>query len=406
MPGPGRYSCIVVASAVFCLLCLTSRPCSAQDRDVVCRDGSGAFKSESSTGVTVQVRAARIGALATRACAATLSWGKNILTITGTASQVDLDTFGVDLGLGAPVATFQLQKPGANCCPEYQVYSLAKPPRLLRTITGGEFFSAADTDLDGRIEIWTNDAASVRGFENLTIADLDSPPAIVLRFEHGKLLDVGSEFQAYFDQQITRLRKELDSEALRDFKNSDGKLSPSTPLPVETLHQLRGVKAKVLEITWCYLYSGREPQAWRALAEMWPAADLDRIRAGILNARAHGMLAQVDGVSSDRPGKKKHATIFNAVSESPGSQLELTPPKSIMLRLPPSPEVPGQDSSRSEALLDLVIDSAGKVRSAEPAGKATSADAAALAAGWKFIPAFKDGRAVASRTRLAVSPQQ
>jgi hypothetical protein len=25
---------------------------------------------------------------------------------------------------------------------------------------------------------------------------------------------------------------------------------------------------------------------------------------------------------------------------------------------------------------------------------------------WKFIPAFKDGRAVASRQRLAVSPRQ
>jgi len=39
----------------------------------------------------------------------------------------------------------------------YKVYSLEKPPRLLPTITGGDWFSAADTKLEGRTEIWTSD---------------------------------------------------------------------------------------------------------------------------------------------------------------------------------------------------------------------------------------------------------
>ena len=77
---------------------------------------------------------------------------------------------------------------------------------------------------------------------------------------------MSSEFQPDFDREIAELRKELDSDDLRDFKSSDGKLSPS--LSAERLHELRGVKAKILEMIWAYLYSGREQKAWELLAEM------------------------------------------------------------------------------------------------------------------------------------------
>jgi len=292
---------------------------------------------------------------------------------------------------------------------QYQVYSLEKPPRLLRTVTGGDFFSAADTDLDGRVEIWTNDAAAVEGFENLGPAELDAAPTIVLRFVHGELLDASSEFQPHFDREIAGLRKELDSDGLRDFKSSDGKLSPNASFSAERLHHLRGVKAKILEIVCGYLYSGREQQAWSALTEMWPAADVARIHAAILNARARGVSTQVNGVSNARPGnRQKRVQIFDAIRESASEKLEVTPPAPIMLRRPPLVGTPNKDLPQSELLLELVIDSAGKVRSAKPAGKAKSVDAVLIHAvnGWKFIPAFKAGRAIASRMRLAVSLRQ
>jgi hypothetical protein len=292
---------------------------------------------------------------------------------------------------------------------EYQVYSLERPPRLLWTVTGGDFFSAADTDLDGRIEIWTNDAAAVEDFENLSPAELDSAPTIVLRFAHGELLDVSSEFQPYFDREIARLRKELDADGLRDFKSSDGKLSPNALFSAERLHRLRGVKARILGILWGYLYSGREQQAWRALAEMWPASDAARIHAAILNARARGIRTQVNVVSSARAdNRQKRVHIFDAIGESASGKLEVTPPAQIMLRRPTLAGTPGQDLPQSELVLDLVIDSAGKVRSVELAGKAQAVDAMLIDAanGWKFIPAFKAGRAVASRMRLAVSLRQ
>jgi hypothetical protein len=58
--------------------------------------------------------------------------------------------------------------------------------------------------------------------------------------------------------------------------------------------------------------------------------------------------------------------------------------------------------------LDLVIDSAGKVRSAEPAAKVKGVDPDLInaALSWKFIPAFKDKLPVASRLRLGVSSRQ
>jgi hypothetical protein len=72
------------------------------------------------------------------------------------------------------------------------------------------------------------------------------------------------------------------------------------------------------------------------------------------------------------------------------------------------PEVQLQGQPEPELFLDLIVDDAGKVRSAEPAAKMKSVDPQLLNAAltWKFIPAFKDGRPVASRLRIAVSPRQ
>jgi hypothetical protein len=135
-------------------------------------------------------------------------------------------------------------------------------------------------DWDGRVEIWSNDAAAVNGFENLTLGELGSAPTVVLRFAHGRLLDAGTEFQSYFDDEIAKIRTGISSQDLKDFKNSDGRLAESqTPANADRLHRLRVAKIKVLEIVWAYLYSGREPDAWHSLAEMWPTADLDRGRS-------------------------------------------------------------------------------------------------------------------------------
>ena len=399
-------------AACFFLLCSTLCICQPPTRSVLCQDGNANFSATFRTGVAVHIGATHRGdgtTLATRSCAANLTWEKGELAVAADASQVDLDAFGADLGDGVPVAAFQIKKTDADCCMEYRIYSLEKPPRLLRTIQGGEFFSASDMDLDGSIEIWTHDAAAVDGFEKLSLSKL-SAPTVVFRWAHGQLRDASAEFQPYFDREIAKTRAEIPLRDLENFKNSDGKLASSPPPEsADELHRLRMAKIKVLEIVWAYLYSGRDQEAWRSLAEMWPREDTHRIRVALMNAREMGAHGQAD-VTSAGPmrEKRKHAHIFDAVSRSETThKLEVVPPQAILLERPPVPESQ-QGTPETDVLLDLVIDAAGKVRSVELSGKGKVASPAWIesALTWKFIPALKGDRPVASRLRIAVSPKQ
>ena len=325
-------------------------------------------------------------------------------------AAVDIDALGVDLGLDTPVVALQVKNSDTDWFVTYKMYSLEKPPRLLRTVTGGSSFSAADTDLDGRIEIWTDDANAVNEMDRLSVGELDFPPTVVLRFEKHKLMDVSAEFQSHFDREIAQLHAELDPKHLADFKNSDGKLLPTPSLSEEQMHQMRLTKIKVMEIVWAYLYSGRDQQAWEALAEMWPPSDLDRIRSLILNARTAGIRSQVDGVDAKLGlHVKKFAYVYETAGDSKGrSQDPMEPvspnlradvkPQAILLRRAAAGEIP---LPQSEETVDIVVDGAGKVRSAK-AVDGKDLDFVNDCAGWKFIPAFKNGRPVASRMRLAL----
>jgi len=261
-----RFPRLAASPVLFFLFFLTAHVCRAQSHDVICDKGAGDFEAEFRTGVKVHVGAARNGELATRLCDAAVSWDKGNLAIAAGASQLDVDAFGVDLGLGVPVVAFQVKKSAAECCMEYKIYSLRAPAVFLRGITGGGFFSAADTDLDGRVEIWTDDAAAVKGFENFLLSELDFPPPVVLRFVRGRLVDASSEFQPYFDRMIAQERAKLNPLDIDDFKSSDGKLATSASVSATRMFHLRSVKMKVLEIVWSYLYSGREEEAWQTLA--------------------------------------------------------------------------------------------------------------------------------------------
>jgi hypothetical protein len=413
---PARFRFRLAALLLFSFICLTDSVCHAQSHDVICHEGAGEFEAGPNAGIRVHVGAARNGELAARVCAASLNWGNESLVISSAASDLDIDVFAVDLGLGPLVVTAQVKKSKVECCMVYNIYSLRTPPELLRSISGGQFFSAADTDLDGRVEIWTDDAASVEGFENLHLNDLDSPPPLVLRFARGRLLDVSSEFRPVFDRKIAELRAKLDPRVLADFKSSDGRLKPAADLAADRMLRLRNVKIKILEIVWSYLYSGREKEAWRSLAEMWPAADLDRIRAAIANAHAHGIRSQVDGVSTAvSPGRDRRAKIFDGtttISATPGvtpkdvkPKPEIIPPRAMLMERPPPVTAVEIELSQTESLLKLVIDSAGKVRSVEQMNGSQTVDEGLLRStvNWKFVPAFSEGQPVASRIFLGVS---
>ena len=383
--------------------------CYSETPGIVCSDGIGHYEIKFRTGVTVRVGAARTGELANRDCGAALRWEKQDLQVTGSAADVDIDVLGADIGFGVPVVTFQVRKPGVNSPVEYQIYSLQKPPQLLRTIVAKDFLTAADTDLDGRIEIWAADASAGDNFEGLTLAAVEFVSTVVLRFEKSRLMDVSSEFRSYFDDRIARVRALLGAPEFAEFKDSDGKLAAGSNLGLEQLLRLRSTKIKVLEIVWGYLYSGREQEAWGELASLWPALDVDRIRTAILKARAQGIRAQVDEVESTLGLPPKTPTfIYKMPSEAAEAATNLAPafksdtkPQPILLRRP-IPQNQEPTLPQTEEMVDLVIDAAGKVRSAQPEKKQDT-ELTKACANWKFIPACKNGRAVASRMRYAVS---
>lgn len=396
---------------LFGFTCVVFNVCLGQTRDVVCDDGYGKFETKFVTGVSVTVGATRSGGLAKRSCGGSLAWNGRDRPVVGEASQVDIDVLGVDLGLGTPVVAFQVKKSASDWDMTYHIYSLQKPPRLLRTITGGDFFSAADTDLNGKIEIWTGDVVAISGFEGLSPGEFDFAPTMVLRFEHNKLMDVSAEFQSQFDEEIAKARADLSAQDLNDFRASDGKLAVTSSLTLLTLdrmRRLRTVKIKALEIVWSYLNSGREQEGWRALADMWPPGDLDRIRVAISNARARGIRSQIDGVSAGGPRfhLKKHASIFDAITEPPEGNMGHFPyvdirPQPILLRRPPPLGIQ-EPLAQSEQMIELVIDAAGKVWSVKPVGVSDN-DLVYAARKWKFIPAFAGSREVASRLRITLS---
>jgi len=420
MSGRFPVSLLRIASlTILALVCSGATLCNAQTDSVVCAHGSGSFAVALQTGITINVGAARKDGLATRMCQATVGWDKRAIVVADAAAQVDVDALGIDLDVKTPVVTFQVKRADADCCRTFLVYSLQKPPKLLRTITGGSFFSTADTDLRGHIEIWTRDAAALQGFDSPNVEGPDVAPTVVLRFVQGRLFDVSSQFQGYFDNEIAGLRSELNSGDLREFKNSDGRLLPTAHFSPEDLRRsenLQRTKIKVLQIVRSYLYSGREQMAWSSLEEMWPAGDLNRIRTAILGARAKGILAQVDSLSAPAPSRGPLAKVFDLRSEQPEDPFvgkfskrmgprepAVTRPVAILIdRRVPEGKTEA-DISGSEVLLDLTIDSAGKVRSVESADPLFDATFRDSTTRWKFIPAFNGHDPVASRIFLFIS---
>ncbi len=133
--------------------------------------------------------------------------------------------FGVDLGDGVAVAAFEVKSSEAECCMTYKIYSLKDGSRLLRIPRGGTHFGGVDSDRNGRVEMWTHDAAVVDGFERLRGFRLQFPCSVWLRFENDKLLEVSSEFQPYFDQVSAQIRAQMAPGQLQKFKLDAGRLA-------------------------------------------------------------------------------------------------------------------------------------------------------------------------------------
>jgi hypothetical protein len=162
----------------------------------------------------------------------------------------------------------------------YWIVSLGHAPGLLRELSNQTTIGFRET-ADGHIDLWTGDGA-FDYFDCLSHAETVFP-TVFLRLQGRELHDVGPEHWEDYANQIEEARRRLTAEELREFrefKNEDeiceGNLRPTIP--------------KVLTIVFASLYGGKEQEAWKALDEMWPPTDNQRIRKLILQKRAEGML--------------------------------------------------------------------------------------------------------------------
>src|SRR5581483_9598927 len=80
----------------------------ARAYDVLCRDGNSAFQTHFA-GIAADVGPPLNGGLAGRSCRAILSWDDEELVGARGVAEIDLDRFAADLGLGHPVAAFQIK---------------------------------------------------------------------------------------------------------------------------------------------------------------------------------------------------------------------------------------------------------------------------------------------------------
>jgi hypothetical protein len=194
------------------------------------------------------------------------------------------DATGKDInGDGKPDVVIEASTGGARCCLQYAIVSL-DPPRVLAQLHNAYPIDFKETG--GRILLATQDGAFdfFQGFFE------PSPRAdVFLRFSGNKLEDVSSEFRDQYDRQIAKARQRLTQSELDQFRSAG-------PSP-----QKAEVHAAVLTIVVEYLYSGREPQAWQAFDEMWPATTQQRVKQLILDTRARGLASQLSRDGKSQP---------------------------------------------------------------------------------------------------------
>jgi hypothetical protein len=184
-------------------------------------------------------------------------------------------------GDGKPELIVQGYSGGAHCCFTYRIIGLSVGLPLIREIHDQVpvFFARKD---DGGTEIRAGDGV----FDYFLLPHADSViPQIFLRLDGDKLVDVSGDHVAEYDKQIEKARSELGAADL-------DKLKKSTYNQNMLYDQLPTVK-KVLVIVLNYLYSGRDEQAWQALSDMWPPADVERVKKLIIERRSRGLLSQI-----------------------------------------------------------------------------------------------------------------
>lgn len=262
---------------------------AAKEKEPTCMTGHGSLE-RGLDGYSIQIKRGPKSDGSTDAygesfsCHATLRAPDGKVVFSRFDAAMDLYEADKDInGDGVRDLVFAGYSMGAHCCWTYWVVSLGDAPRLLGEIenqTGGRF---EDLDGDGRLEFLTEDGA-FDYFDGVSHADTVFP-TVILRLEGSGWVDVGREFRGIYDQEIRKAG--VGTDRIKEFllKDSDRARMDATEYPSAWHAALTTVLA--------YLYSGRERRAWKALREMWPPADQQRMQRLIVKTRQQGVLRYV-----------------------------------------------------------------------------------------------------------------
>ena len=185
-------------------------------------------------------------------------------------------------GDGIPDLVFEGFSGGAHCCWTYYVVSLGKTPGLIRKFENERGASFILNKSTGRIEIATMDGA-FDYFDFLSHGETPFP-LVYLSLEGKSLTDISKTHLAGYDREIKKAKTQLDSKGMGQFRS----VAKVDDLASGDFN--RHMAAVVLQIAFAYLYSGRKELAHRALKEMWPTFDQERIWKLILLTRSQGIL--------------------------------------------------------------------------------------------------------------------
>lgn len=221
-------------------------------------------------------------------CRASITSTKGRVTTAARDWALTIDKVsGTDLnGDGKPELVIAGYSGGERCCFTYTIVGLGTTARVLRTIASNTALTF-EKQADGTVLIAGVDS-SLDYF--LVPHPMAVTPQVFLKVQGDNLLDVSSQFQPQYDRLIDEARSQLSSGDIEKFRQSrynDKMFSDQLP-----------TVRRVLVIVLNYLYSGREEQAWKALDELWPTSDENRVKGLILERRGRGLLKQLSGSSS------------------------------------------------------------------------------------------------------------
>src|SRR5271165_319420 len=189
---------------------------------------------------------------------------------------------GTDLnGDGKPEIVLSGYSGGLHCCYAYEIISLDSTPKVLHTFSNPVPIQF-EKQADGTVLIRASDGV----FDYFMVPHQEAViPQLVLRPEGNNLVDVSAQYPDLYDKEIAQTRSHLTPDEIEKFRQSNY----HDKLFTDQFPTVR----KVLTIVLDYMYSGREEKAWQALDEMWPAADVTRVKSLIIERRHRGMLANL-----------------------------------------------------------------------------------------------------------------